>query len=109
MEIYIPNNPNKDMGVLRQLIGNFGGYANTEYLEETNVIMLSRESLMTLEKGEKDDVITSIEEQYNNSSSKMFNIQFTSEPDFINWVKKRLEKYPDESTKTLIGYYESSM
>ena len=109
MEIYVPNNPNKDMGVLRQLIGNFGGYANTEYLEETNVIMLSRESLMSLEKGEKDDVITSIEEQYNNSSSKMFNIQFTSEPDFINWVKKRLEKYPDESTKTLIGYYESSM
>ena len=31
MEIYVPNKPNTDMGVIRQLIGNFGGYANTEF------------------------------------------------------------------------------
>ena len=105
MEIYVPNRPNKDMRVLRQIIGNFGGYANTEYFNETNVVMLSEETLRLLEQGIKDDVITNIEKQYNESSTKIFNIQFTSETDFICWVKKRLEKYPDESTKALMDEY----
>ena len=105
MEIYVPNRTNKDMSVLRQIIGNFGGYANTEYFNETNVIMLSEETFRLLEQGINDDVITNIEKQYNESSTKLFNIQFTSEPDFICWVKKRLEKYPDESTKALMDKY----
>ena len=106
MEIYVPNRPNTDMGVIRQIIGNFGGYANVEYFDDINVIMLGEDTLDKLKQGIKDDVITKIETQYNNSSTKMFNIQFTSEPDFISWVKKRLEKYPDESTKTLVDRYE---
>ena len=106
MEIYVPNKPHTDMGILRQIIGNFGGYANTEYFDETNVIMLSEETLHLLEQGIKDDVITQIEKQYNQSSTKMFNIQFTSELDFITWVKNRLEKFPDENTKKLLEKYE---
>ena len=106
MEIYVPNRANKDMGVLRQIIGNFGGFANTEYFEETNVVMLSGETLRFLEQGIKDDVITTIEKQYNESSANFFNIQFTSEPDFITWVKKRLEKFPDENTMVLLKAYE---
>ena len=106
MEIYVPNRPNIDMGILRQIIGNYGGYANTEYVDETNVVMLSKETLHLLEKGIKDDVISQIERLYNQSSTKMFNIQFTSEPDFITWVKKRLEKFPDESTTALLEMYE---
>ena len=107
MEIYVPNRPNIDMGIIRQIIGNFGGYANTEYFDETNVVMLSAETLHLLEQGIKDEVITIIEKQFNESSAKFFNIQFTSEPDFISWVKKRLEKYPDESTMALLEKYES--
>lgn len=105
MEIYVPNRTNKDMRILRQIIGNFGGYANTEYFNETNVVMLSEETLRLLEQGIKDDVITNIENLYNESSTKIFNIQFTSEQDFIGWVKKRLEKSPDESTKALLEEY----
>ena len=108
MEIYVPNRPGTDMGVLRQIIGNFGGYANTEYVDETNVVMLSEETLRLLEQGIKDDVITQIEIQYNQSSTKMFNIQFTSEPDFISWVKKRMEKYPDDSTLKLLEKYDQN-
>ena len=108
MEIYVPNRPNTDMGVIRQIIGNFGGYANAEYFDDTNVIMLSEDTLDKLKQGIKDDVITQIETQYNNGSTRMFNIQFTSEPDFIAWVKKRMEKYPDESTLSLLAQYEKS-
>lgn len=108
MEIYVPNRPNTDMGVIRQLIGNFGGYANAEYFDDTNVVMLSAETLRLLEQGIKDDVIKKIEKQYNDSSTKFFNIQFTSEPDFIKWVKTRMEKYPDESTIVLLEQYLNS-
>ena len=108
MEIYVPNRPNTDMGIIRQIIGNFGGYANAEYFEDTNVIMLGEDTLNKLKQGIKDDVITQIEIQYNNNSAKMFNIQFTSEPDFISWVKKRMEKYPDESTLSLLAQYAKS-
>lgn len=107
MEIYIPDRPNTDMGIIRQIIGNFGGYANVEYYDETNVVMLSEDTLRLLEKGVKDDVITKIEKIYNESSAKLFNIQFTSETDFICWVKKRLEKFPDESTIALLNIYKS--
>ena len=106
MEIYVPNRPNTDMGVIRQLIGNFGGFANKEYFDDTNVIMLSEETLRLLEQGIKDEVITNIETHYNNSPAKLFNIQFTSEADFIIWVKKRMERFPDESTMELLKEYD---
>ncbi|MBO4443163.1 MAG: hypothetical protein J5814_00110 [Bacteroidaceae bacterium] len=106
MEIYVPNRLNADMGIIRQLIGNFGGYGNTEYFDETNAVMLSKETLQLLKQGIKDEVITTIEKRYNDSSAKFFNIQFTSEPDFILWVKKRVEKFPDESTIALLKKYE---
>ena len=108
MEVYVPSRSDTDMGVLRQIIGNFGGYANTEYSDETNVVMLSEETLRLLEQGIKDEVISTIEKQYNDSSAKFFNIQFTSEPDFINWVKRRISIFPDESTIALLQEYESS-
>ena len=106
MEIYVPNRPNTDMGIIRQLIGNLGGYANAEYLDDTNVVMLGDSTLQKLENGIKDEVILDIEIQYNKSATKMFNIQFTCENDFINWVKNRMEKYPDESTIALLEKYE---
>ncbi len=107
MEIYVPDRPNTDMGIIRQIIGNFGGYANAEYYDETNVVMLSEDTLRLLEIGVKDDVISKIEKIYNESSANFFNIQFTSETDFICWVKKRLEKFPDESTIALLNIYKS--
>ena len=109
MEIFVPNRPDTDMGILRQIIGNFGGYANTEYFDETNVIMLSAKTLQLLEQGVKDEVITEIERQYNASSANFFNCQFTSEPEFINWVKQRLERFPDRSTLALLKRYMDCM
>ena len=48
MEIYVPNRPNKDMSVIRQIIGNYGGYANTEYYDDTNVVMLGEDTFRLL-------------------------------------------------------------
>lgn len=108
MEIFVPNRPDTNMGILRQIIGNFGGYANTEFFVETNVIMLSAKTLQLLKQGVKDEVITEIERQYNTSTANFFNSQFTSEPDFINWVRQRMKIFPEESTLKLLEIYETS-
>lgn len=107
-EIFVPNISGKNMEAFFQMIGNLGGYANKEYYDDTNMIMLSDETLMKLERGIKDEIILDIEERYNKSNTKIFNIQFTSESDFINWVKQRMIVFPDESTITLLQKYDSS-
>ena len=107
-EIFVPNISGKNMEAFFQMIGNLGGYANKEYYDDTNMIMLSDETLMKLEQGIKDDVILDIEKRYNKSNTKIFNIQFTSESDFINWVKQRMIVFPDESTITLLQKYYSN-
>ena len=106
-EIFVPNIPHKDMCAFYQMIGNLGGYANKEYFDDTSMIMLSDETLRKLEQGIKDDVILDIENRYNKSNTKIFNIQFTSESDFVRWVKRRLELFPDKSTMDMLHLYES--
>lgn len=104
-EIFVPEIPNRDMRAFRQIIGNLGGYANKEYFDDTNMILLGDDTLRKLEQGIKDDVILDIENRYNKSNTKIFNIQFTSECDFITWVKARMEIYRDKSTLALLERY----
>lgn len=107
-EIFVPPIQGINMDAFFQLIGNLGGYANREYFDETDMVLLSDNTLTKLERGVKDDVILDIEYRYNNSNTKIFNVQFTSESDFINWVKIRMKKYPDRSTINLLNIYEAS-
>ena len=106
-EIFVPNITGRDMGAFFQIIGNLGGYANKEYFDDTNMILLSNETLRKLEQGIKDNVIRDIEERYNKSNTKIFNVQFTSESDFIEWVKRRMTIFPDNSTIDYLNKYES--
>ena len=93
-EIYVPKKVDIITDVLYQIIGNLGGYANKEYYDDTNLVMLSIDTLNNLKLGNKDDVLKNIENTYNKSDAIMFNVQFTSEPDFIKWVKKRMQHSP---------------
>ena len=75
-EIFVPPIQGINMDAFFQLIGNLGGYANKEYFDDTNLILLSDNTLIKLEQGVKDDVIQDIENRYNNSNTKIFNVQF---------------------------------
>lgn len=107
-EIYVPDMPSVDMDAFRQIIGNLGGYANRQYYDDTNIVMLGISTLQKLEQGIKDDVIIKIENQYNNSNAKIFNVQFTCESDFIKWVEYLMERYPDESTINYLNIYKGN-
>ena len=85
-----------------------GAYANKEYLDDTDMVLLPDESLKKLEQGTKDDVVLFLEKQYRKSSIKFQKLRFTTESDFLNWVKRRLEKSPDEGTLKLLEIYEKS-
>lgn len=102
-EIYVP--ASEGIEIIRQLIGNFGGYANADYYDDTNIVMLSNSTLEKLKQGIKDEVIIDIENKYNKSNSKIFNVQFTSEADFIKWAKTRLGNFPDKSSIALLDRY----
>lgn len=105
LEIYVPEIPGVDMNTFRQIIGNFGGYANTEFYDDTRVVLLPDESLRHLQEGISDKVLNHIENAYNNSSALQFNVQFTSESEFINWAKDRVAKIGDNVTKKLLDNY----
>ena len=107
-EIYVPDIPGIDMDAFRQIIGNLGGYANRQYYDDTNIVMLGDSTLQKLEQGIKDDVIIEIENQYNNSNAKVFNVQFTCESDFIKWVEYLMDRYPDESTINYMNIYKGN-
>lgn len=102
-EIYIPEISGINMNALRQVVGNIGAYANTYYDSNTNVIMLGNETFQNWKNGIKDDTILSIEENYNNSDSKFFNVCFTTIDEFLTWVTKRAEKFNDATTLDLIS------
>jgi hypothetical protein len=107
-EIYVPEMAGKNTGVFYQIIGNLGGYANKEYLDDTNIILLPDSLLKKLEQGVKDEVVQEIEKYYSKSSVRFQNIQFTCEKDFLSWVKGRMETAPDECTLRLLDIYEKS-
>lgn len=102
LEIYVPDIIGLNMNVFRQIIGNFGGYANPDFYDDTRVILLPDESLKHLQEGECDMVLSNIEKVYNESPSPQFNVQFTCESDFIKWASARVEKTGDMVTKTLL-------
>lgn len=102
-EIYVPIINGVNMNVFRQLIGNLGGYANNEYYDDTQIVMLGDETLDKLQSGIKDDVILYIEKKYNESDATIFNIQFTSQSEFLSWLTARQQQYADSSTKQLLN------
>lgn len=105
MEIFVPNIDGADMSALCQLIGNFGGFANREYYDETDVVLLSDDTLQKLKQGIKDDVIRQIEDKYNASSINTFNVVFSCESDLISWIEQRLETHPDDVSQRLLHKY----
>lgn len=101
-EIYVPEMNGKNMSALRQIIGNLGGFANTYYDDKTEIVLLSDQTIEQWKNGIKDHVIQDLENKYNNGNNKIFNIQFSCESDFIEWVRFRLQQCPDISSIHLL-------
>jgi len=101
-ELFIPDMEGINTVALGQIIGNLGGFSNNQNLPNTDMVMLSDETVENLKRGIKDSVILKIEKDYNNGSSKMFSCCFTRVSDFLKWLDFRLSQCPDTSTQALV-------
>lgn len=101
-ELFIPEIKGVNAYALGQIIGNLGGFSNNQNLPNTDMVLLSDETVENLKHGIKDSVILKIERDYNNGTAKMFSCCFTCLSDFLKWLHFRLIQCPDSSTQALL-------
>ncbi|MBQ0088295.1 MAG: hypothetical protein KBT27_03055 [Prevotellaceae bacterium] len=102
-ELYVPRIEGINYYSLIQIIGNLGGFSNDQNLPNSDMILLSDETIEKWKRGEKDAVIQGIEDKYNSGDTKIFDCCFTCLSDFLKWVEFRLSKCPDTSTIELMN------
>ena len=75
-----------------QMLGSQGVYANTYIDDTTDVLVISDLSLLHLQKGETDESLHYIEQQYNKSRSQTFRYVMTSEGELSAWLEGRAKE-----------------
>ena len=109
-EIFVGGDLQGDLNIFSQLIGNIGGYANREFFDDTQMILLSDKTVDRLMHDESDSTVKKIEETYNAATDSLgfFNYTFTTESNMLEWIKERCEKCGDHVTMNLLEQYINS-
>lgn len=105
-EIYLDLSITSGRTFLNQIIGNMGAYSNDQLFPETNICLLSDDTIETLRAGKKNDTIIFIQYSYNKEKSVVFDFQFLGLSEFLDYVKERCERIGDDLT---LSYYEQYM
>ena len=109
-ELFVGGDLAGDLNIFSQLIGNIGGYANREFFDETQMILLSDRTVERLIHNEPDPTVKKIEEVYNAATDSLgfFNYTLITESSLLAWVKERCEKCGDQVTMNLLEKYMKS-
>lgn len=94
--------------LFNQITGNLGAAGDMDIYPETNICVLSDSTVEKLKLGEKDETILYIENYYNSNKSIIFDFDFLSESDVLDFCKKRCEKCGDAVTMELYNKYMES-
>lgn len=105
-EIFVDRNITSGRLFLKQMLGNLGAYANEELFPETNICLLSDDTIESLLKGTKNDTIKFIQDTYNKEKSVTFDFNFMGLSELLETCKKRCDNCHDELTLSL---YEQFM
>ena len=97
-----------DMNYFLQILGNLGAFSDKEIYPETTICVLSNSTVENLKNGSKDETIQYIEDFYNDAKSVIFDFNFLSENDILDFCKERCEKSGDEVTMELYEKYMKS-
>ena len=91
------------------LVGNLGAFGDADIYPETNICVLSDNTIELLSLGTKDETIKYIEDYYNNRNSITFDFSFLSESTILDYCRRRCEWCGDEITMSLyIKYLQSA-
>lgn len=108
-ELYYGKGFAGDFDLFSQITGNLGAFGDNAIYPETNICILSDNTIEKLMKGIKDDTILYIENFYNKNKSNRFNFLFLSESELLNYCKQRSELCGDEYTLYLYNKYINSI
>lgn len=95
--------------LFNQITGNLGAAGDLDIYPETNIIVLSDKSVDNLKNGQNDETIQYIQDYYNSHKSIIFNFDFLSESDVLEFCKRRCDKCGDEVTLELYDKYINSI
>ena len=93
-----------------QMAGNLGAAGdNLSIYPETNICVLSNNTIEQLKQGIKDETILYIQNYYNNNKAVKFDFKFISEQEILDFCKKRCDMCGDMCTKELYLLYMNSI
>ena len=102
LEMYVPDCYGTDKTVVRQLLGNFGAYANTVFSNDVTVVMLDDRLCDAFESGNADSDTDAV---CRTVGEKAASVMILRESKFIEWTICRASKFPDKSTISLLWMY----
>lgn len=108
-EIFVDGNIVSGRLYLKQLLGNLGAYANEELFPETNICLLSDDTIEVLQQGTKNDTIKYIQDTYNKEKSVTFDFNFMGLSNLLNYCQTRCEQYHDDLTLSLYEQFMKSV
>lgn len=85
-ELYIAPDTQTEQHTLYQLLGNRGIYANPYMDDTTDVLVVSDATIQRLERGETDDTLRYIQQQYNTSRAQSYNYAILTESELLAWL-----------------------
>ena len=102
LEMYVPDCYATDKSVVRQLLGNFGAYANTVFSNDVIVVMLDDRLCDAFETGNSDSATEAV---CKTVGQKAASVMMLRESMFVEWAIDRVGKFPDKSTISLLEMY----
>lgn len=99
-----------NFSLFNQMTGNLGAAGdNLNIYPDTNICVLSNQTITQLENGIKDETILYIQNFYNNNKSVKFDFKFISEQEILDFCISRCEKCGDNCTMNLYKAYINSI
>ena len=86
-ELYVAPDTETPQEEFYQLLGNRGIYANPYIDDDTDVLVISENTLENLRKGLTDSVLQYIENTYNASRAQQYRYVMTTERQLMQWLR----------------------
>lgn len=108
-EIYIGKGLAGNKDPFCQITGNLGATGDYTISQDTNICILSDNTIRKLQQGEKDETILHIQNYYNSNKAITFELSFLSESDILEFCRSRCDKFGDNATREYYNSYMSSI
>ena len=99
LEMYVPDCYGTDKGVVRQLLGNFGCYANAGFSNDVQTVMLDDRVADSIMSGNLDIDTKSL---CKTVGKRADSLMFVRESSFLKWASDRVKMFPDRSSIELL-------